>query len=201
MAIYFYDQAVKQKIQRWVKDPNMTITDPDETRRLFEYTADVNNDKPIQLPLVTLRRNPNIELRNTNKHSRTFDGAVIEANTMVDMAKRQILPAIEGYAADIAKTAAAKKSVDSDIPCTYEKELLKKLSVLTDQIAVKTDELDEAVMKVKALSDVEEEAYGIRDNVLSKMSELRAVADEAETMMSEKYWPFPTYGELLFGVR
>lgn len=126
---------------------------------------------------------------------------VIEANTMVDMAKRQILPAIEGYAADIAKTAAAKKSVDSDIPCTYEKELLKKLSVLTDQIAVKTDELDEAVMKVKALSDVEEEAYGIRDNVLSKMSELRAVADEAETMMSEKYWPFPTYGELLFGVR
>ena len=68
MAIYFYDQAVKQKIQRWVKDPNMTITDPDETRRLFEYTADVNNDKPIQLPLVTLRRNPSIELRNTNKH-------------------------------------------------------------------------------------------------------------------------------------
>lgn len=126
---------------------------------------------------------------------------VIEANTMVDMAKRQILPAIEGYAADIAKTASAKKSVDADIPCTYERELLKKLSVLTDQIAVKTDELDEAVMKVKALSDVEEEAYGIRDNVLSKMGELRAVADEAETMMSEKYWPFPTYGELLFGVR
>ena len=51
MAIYFYDQAVKQKIQRWVKDPNMTITDPDETRRLFEYTADVNNDKPSIIKL------------------------------------------------------------------------------------------------------------------------------------------------------
>ncbi len=126
---------------------------------------------------------------------------VIEANTMVDMARREILPAVEGYAFEIAGAAAAKKSVDADIPCTYERELLKKLSVLTDQIAHRTDELDEAVMKVKSLADVEDEAYGIRDTVLSKMCELRAVADEAETVTAEKYWPFPTYGELLFGVR
>ena len=81
MSVYFYDQAVKEKLQRWIKDPNVTITSPDETRRLFEYKADVGNDKPIQLPLITLRRNPNITLKNTNKHSRTFDGVVIQANT------------------------------------------------------------------------------------------------------------------------
>lgn len=100
MAIYFYDQAVKQKIQRWVKDPNMTITDPDETRKLFEYTADINNDKPIQLPLVALRRNPNIELRNTNKHSRTFDGAVIEANTKT-VKTLNVIPVSITYQLDI----------------------------------------------------------------------------------------------------
>ena len=81
MAIYFYDLAVKNKLQRWIKDPNVVITSPDETRQLFEYKADVGRDKPIQLPLVALRRNPNVTLRNTNKNSKTFDGAVIQANT------------------------------------------------------------------------------------------------------------------------
>ena len=87
------------------------------------------------------------------------------------------------------------------LACSYETGLVTKLSALTDQIAVKTDELEDAVLQLKDASGVEEEAYAIRDSLLSKMAALRTVADEAETLTAEKYWPFPTYGELLFGVR
>lgn len=126
---------------------------------------------------------------------------IIEANTMVDMARKQILPAVENYARDVASAGIAKKTFDPETVCNYETKLVKKLSLLTDQIEMKTDDLEDAVMKVKEISDVKEEGYAIRDNILSKMSELRAVADEAETLTAESYWPFPTYGELLFGVR
>lgn len=126
---------------------------------------------------------------------------IIEANTMVDMARKQILPAVENYARDIASAGIAKKTFDPETVCNYETKLVKKLSLLTDQIEMKTDDLEDAVMKVKEISDVKEEGYAIRDNILSKMSELRAVADEVETLTAESYWPFPTYGELLFGVR
>lgn len=126
---------------------------------------------------------------------------IIEANTMVDMARKQILPAVENYARDVASAGIAKKTFDPETVCNYETKLVKKLSLLTDQIEMKTDDLEDAVMKVKEIFDVKEEGYAIRDNILSKMSELRAVADEAETITAESYWPFPTYGELLFGVR
>ena len=72
---------------------------------------------------------------------------------------------------------------------------------MTDQIAAKTDELEAAVLELKGAADVMEESAAIRDTVIGKMAALRAVADEAETLTAEKYWPFPTYGELLFGVR
>ena len=126
---------------------------------------------------------------------------VIEANTMVDMARKQILPAVEGYTSELAGTMAAKKTVVPDLACGYETGLIKKLSVLTDQIAVKADELESAVLELKNISNAIEESQVIRDTVLGKMAALRAVADEAETLTAEKYWPFPTYGELLFGVR
>lgn len=125
----------------------------------------------------------------------------IEATTMIDMARKQILPAVEEYAYALSKTAKAKKELSSDIACGYEKNLVGKLSVLADQIAVKTDELEKAVFALEDAESVEEESYMIRDVVLAKMAELRAVADEAETMTAEKYWPYPTYGELLFGVK
>jgi glutamine synthetase len=126
---------------------------------------------------------------------------IIEANTMVDMARRQILPAVEAYILSLASTAAAKKSVIPDAACCSEKTLIGKLSVLADQIAMKTDELNEALLKLRDAANVEDEACRIRDAVLPIMSQLRAVADEAETLTAESYWPFPTYGELLFGVK
>lgn len=81
MALRLYDTAVLDKIKNWVKDPNMTITGPDETRRLFEYVADVTNDEPIKLPLIALRRGRDITLQSTNKKPLTFDGVTLEANT------------------------------------------------------------------------------------------------------------------------
>ncbi len=126
---------------------------------------------------------------------------IIEANTMVDMAKTQIAPAVEAYTAEVAKSAAAKKALDANLACTYETTLVKKLSALTDRIAAKIGELEEALISLHQASDVETESYFIRDTLLLRMSELRVACDEAETLTAKKYWPFPTYADLLFGVR
>ena len=126
---------------------------------------------------------------------------MIEACTMVDMAKKQILPAVSAYTTDLAESVGKKLKLGTDIACKYEKEAVKKLSVLCDKIAEATDLLEGALVKIKSAEDIGEESAMIRDMVLVAMGELRVVCDEAETMTAEKYWPFPTYGELLFGVR
>ena len=126
---------------------------------------------------------------------------VIEANTMVDMAKTEIAPAVEAYVADVAKAVAAKKAVDATLPCTYEMGLVKKLSMLCDRIAIKTEELETIVKEIQETEDIGTEANAIRDTLLGKMYELRLACDEAETVTAKSYWPFPTYGDLLFGVR
>jgi len=126
---------------------------------------------------------------------------LIEANTMIDMARTEIAPAVSAYAFDLANTAAAKKHVDMSVSCNYEADLLKKLARLEDRIAVKTDELEDAVMKLQEEECVETEAFMIRDLLLDKMGELRIACDEAETLTAKKYWPFPTYGSLLFGIK
>lgn len=81
MAIAYYDNALLEKVKSWVNDPNMKITGPDETRRLFQYQADINDDKPIQLPLIALRRGRDVDILSTNKKPLTFDGATLEANS------------------------------------------------------------------------------------------------------------------------
>ncbi|MCI9155546.1 MAG: glutamine synthetase type III [Lawsonibacter sp.] len=126
---------------------------------------------------------------------------VIEASTMVDMARTEIIPAVEAFTLDTAKTAAAKKDLLLSCPCTYETELVKKLSGLTDQIAAKADQLEQAVLALADAGDIKTESEAIRDVVLPKMGQLRLPCDEAETLTAKKYWPFPTYGDLLFGVR
>ncbi len=126
---------------------------------------------------------------------------VIEANTMADMAKTQIAPAVEEYAAELSRSAAAKKALDSSLACGYEAVLVKKLSALTDRIAVKAEELENAVILLARAEDIVAESAMIRDEVLVRMSELRLACDEAETLTAKKYWPFPAYGDMLFGVR
>ncbi|MBR2219405.1 MAG: glutamine synthetase III [Phascolarctobacterium sp.] len=126
---------------------------------------------------------------------------VIEANTMMNMAKTLIAPAVEAYAADVAKAVAAKRLVDANLPCKYESKLIKNLSALTDRIASCIEELEMALQELHEAKDVVDEANAIRDNVLEKMNALRIACDEAELLTAKKYWPFPTYSDLLFGVK
>ena len=126
---------------------------------------------------------------------------IIEANTMTSMAKTQIIPAVEAYAASVAKSAFAKKELDDTLACSFEKGLVRKLSALTDRIAAKAEELENALIVLHNAKDIGEESEMIRDTVLEKMSELRIPCDEAETLTAKSYWPFPTYGDLLFGVK
>ena len=125
---------------------------------------------------------------------------MIEARTMSDMASRDILPAIEAYAADLAAAVSAKQSIMPDLPCTYEKSRIRKLSMLVDQIDDAVRVLEDALISLGLVSDVTTQANMIRDEILPDMNLLRAPVDEAETLTAAKYWPFPTYGELLFGV-
>ena len=125
----------------------------------------------------------------------------IEALTMVDMVQKDILPAVEAYSAALSGAAATKLALDTDTPCNYEKKLVKKLSALADQMDDKAEKLSLAIVKLKMVDGIEEESATIRDEILPRMNELRVAADEAETVTAAKYWPFPTYGELLFGLK
>ena len=126
---------------------------------------------------------------------------LIEAGTMVDMAKTQIAPAVAAYTLSLAQTAAAKKAVDSSLTCGYESGLIGKLSLLTDQIFQRAEALEAAMVALHTETDIIKQSEAVRDTILPKMSELRLPCDEAETLTAKDYWPFPTYGDLLFGVR
>ena len=125
----------------------------------------------------------------------------IEGLTMVDMARKEIIPAVEKYVSDIATAYSAKKNSVAGISVKYEEEMLKKLSVLVDEMDAAVKELELALVKYNTITDITEASEDIRDDVLPKMSVLRIACDEAETITSEEYWPFPTYGDLLFGVK
>ena len=125
----------------------------------------------------------------------------IEANTMIDMALRQILPAVSLYAEKMAESVSAKRSAAGGLTCSYETQVIGKLSALADQIYERAGALEAAILKLDDAANIIEEGEAIRDTLLPKMGELRAAADEAETMVASSYWPYPTYGDLLFGVR
>ena len=100
-----------------------------------------------------------------------------------------------------AKTASLKKSIDKDMSVYYESKIVKKLSDITEHIDKYTDELEEEIAEISSLENVIEESAAIRDKMLSSMDKLRNACDEAEILTAKEYWPFPTYGELLFSVR
>lgn len=125
----------------------------------------------------------------------------IEALTMVDMARRDILPAIDSYVKDLAETCQAKMAVLSENACQYEKGQLARLCRLVDEIDSATVKLEAALVKYRTIEDVTERSEEIRDVILPKMAELRIVCDESEILTAAKYWPFPTYEKLLFSVK
>ena len=124
----------------------------------------------------------------------------IEANTMVQMAKTQIIPAIEKYAEDVAEGALTKKQLKSTIKCSYEGKLVENLSNLADTAYVDTLDLEKAIGQLAKAKNIIDESAMIRDSILPKMEKLRESCDEAETLTAKSYWPFPTYSDLLFGV-
>ena len=125
----------------------------------------------------------------------------IEALTMIDMAKKNILPAVSAYVRELTDTALAKKALSDAIPTSVEEELVASLSTKLVSFSKKTAELEEAVIKASEYSN-DNLAYATyyRETVFALMQELRAVGDSMETETSSEYWPYPSYGEMLFGV-
>ena len=125
----------------------------------------------------------------------------IEALTASDMVKRDILPAVSSYVAELASGVATKKAISDDIPCEAELDIIKRLSGLQDCAYRKLAALDNAIIGVKEVGeDPIEVATYYKDSVITAMTELRAVVDEMETLVSSDYWPYPSYGDLMFRV-
>ena len=124
----------------------------------------------------------------------------IEALTSLDMIKRQIIPAVMSYIKDLSSAAADKKRISESLSCKLEESMIGKLSELTSELYAKAEILDNAVNNLPEFESDLEHARYYKDVVITDMLDCRAVADTLETLVGEKYWPFPTYGELLFNI-
>lgn len=124
----------------------------------------------------------------------------IEALTMLDMTMKDIIPAISEYTLALANALTAKKNAVKGATFKTEEKLIESLSKLSDGCLEHAEKIENALYKAKDISDINENARFYLENVLSEMKLLRAAADTAETLTAEKYWPFPTYVKLLFGV-
>ncbi len=124
----------------------------------------------------------------------------IEGLTMVDMVRKNYLPAIESYLFELAHTTSLMTSVSSKVKCEYEITTMERLSELTDFIMKKVEVLEKALKDLKNSATILETSEAVRDSILPKMEDLRRYVDEAEMLTGEKYWPFPSYGKLLFSV-
>ena len=124
----------------------------------------------------------------------------IEALTMLEMARKQLLPAVNAYMSEVANTAASKLAVSEKISVRSETKTLEKLSVDADTMSDAIDALQDAVDAAKALPTEALKADAFRDNVIPLMNTLRAAADDAETLCGEDYWPLPSYSKMLYYV-
>ena len=124
----------------------------------------------------------------------------IEALTMLEMARKQLLPAVNAYMSEVANTAASKLAVSESLSVRSETKALTRLSADADAMSDAVDELQAAVDAAKALSDESAKAVAFHDDVLPKMDALRAAADDAETLCGEDYWPLPSYSKMLYYV-
>ena len=124
----------------------------------------------------------------------------IEALTMLEMARKQLLPAVNAYMSEVANTAASKLAVSESISVRSETKTLEKLSVDADAMSDAIDALQDAVDAAKALPTEALKADAFRDNVIPLMNTLRAAADDAETLCGEDYWPLPSYSKMLYYV-
>ena len=124
----------------------------------------------------------------------------IEGHTMVDMVRKNYLPAIEGYLHNLAQTTSLMKSVSKKVKCNYEISTMERLSELTDYILDSTIALEKALEDIKKYPDIIKTSQAVRDKLIPNMDTVRKYVDEAEMLTGEEYWPFPSYGKLLFSV-
>ena len=170
-------------------------TTPDALPTILEKK---NVDMLTSLKIFTL---PEIRSRYEITLENYCKTVLIEAETMVDMARKEILPAVERYARALSDSLLAKTAAVPGLACRYERELISRLSAATDEIDACTAALASSALTVRGTENVTAAARLIRDNLLPRMAELRVVCDEAETVTDESFWPVPTYGKLLFGVK
>ena len=119
---------------------------------------------------------------------------------MLDMAKKDIIPAVFSYMKELSKTASLKKSIGLEVSEDAETVMVAKLSKMANSLCAKTEALDNAVLGVDSNASAETQAMYYKDTIIKAMQELRAIADQLETMVGSKYWPFPCYGELLYSI-
>ena len=211
-----FDTAVIKLVKRTIRDHKRIIFNGNGYSREWELEAEKRglcNLKSTVEALPCMLEKKNIELfeefgifseaevrARYEVHLENYTKALhIEALTMLDMAKKQIIPAVAAYMGDLADTACSKKALSSALSTHAEETLLARLSAGADALVDKTGELQDAVDGASQDDSLREAAY-YRDRVLPKMTELRAVADALELATGKDYWPFPTYAELLFGV-
>ena len=125
----------------------------------------------------------------------------IEALTMIEMVKKEMLPAVSVFSSDLAATALSKRQIAADIPCDYEEAMIRRLSTLLSCAYKKAAALETAVVDAKDISDITDLGVYYHDVVFAAMNKLRIVIDELETITAKTYWPYPSYGHLLFGIR
>ena len=184
--------------EEWVKEaekrglPNFRTTPDCMVHLLDKKNADMFARTGVFSP-AELKSRCDIMLDNYTKT------VTIEAATMLDMSKRQIMPAVSAYSAELS-SRLDKKTNFGGITAKYELKTAKRLSELLDILTDKTDELESVICSIKDTEDVVEHSCAIRDRLIPVMEALRAAADEAETLTAEEYWPFPTYEKLLFSV-
>ncbi|MBD9120645.1 MAG: glutamine synthetase type III, partial [Ruminococcaceae bacterium] len=208
------DKAIKELIKKTFTDHQRIIFNGDgysdewpveaekrglpNYRSLPEALAHFDDQKNIDL-FVKNNVHDEVEIKarkviTLEEYAKTIN---IEALTMLEMAKQDILPAVSSYVKELTDTALAKKALSDAIPTSVEEDLVTTLSNDLVSFVEKIDTLSEDVVKGNDIEDAQEKANYYHDVVFAAMNELRAVSDEMETITSSDYWPYPTYDELL----
>ena len=189
--------------ESWVKEAEKRgLSNLRSTPEALSHTMDEENVKLFEKFGVYSK----VELESRYEiHNENYSKIInIEAETMLEMAKKDILPCASKYSSKLAQTIGLKKAACDECDCTYEAQMLKKVSALTSSIFAKACQLESAVNEAKELADKGDSgktAFFYRENVFAAMGELRAVADELEVITPKELWPFPSYGDLLYSVR
>ena len=189
--------------ESWVKEAEKRgLSNLRSTPEALSHTMDEENVKLFEKFGVYSK----VELESRYEiHNENYSKIInIEAETMLEMAKKNILPCASKYASKLAQTIGLKKAACDECDCTYEAQMLKKVSALTSSIFAKASQLESAVNEAKELADKGDSgktAFFYREKVFAAMGELRAVADELEVITPKELWPFPSYGDLLYSVR